>query len=100
MKRIILPLVMLLLVSLSASASVTLTNPYIMGGVTAPNITCMGYDFDWNTQTMSVRNMFGTAIVSNNKDTGFTVAQSAPIITNTLYLSNGVWIMNIGSDSK
>jgi len=73
----------LLMVAIPATASVTLNTPYTMGNTSAGYVTCMSYNFDWNSQPMSVTYRFGTPTVSNNKDTAFAVTPGTPVITKT-----------------
>ena len=102
MKRLALSLA--LLFSTTLSASVLLTTPDAQSGpagvvssYSAPNLTCMGYDWDWAANTMSVRYMFGASTVSAGKDTGFTVAPNFPVITLTVQLGSGAWTATNGS---
>jgi hypothetical protein len=102
MKKLIL--VSILLLASSLSASVLLTTPYVVSGpaglvsgYSAPNLTCMGYDWDWAANTMSVRYMFGTATVNAGKDTAFVVAPNFPVITLTVQLGMGAWTVTNGS---
>ena len=100
MKKLFSMLVLLPLLTNPALASETLTTPYVSaGGVTSPQITMWGKSQmadntgNLNAGFISITYKYGTATVQNGKDQSFAVDPNAPVLTNTLNLSTGVWVL-------
>jgi hypothetical protein len=96
---------LLVFTSITASAHVLLTTPYVVTGpigvtpVSAPHVTMTGMSWTWGTNgsanLMSITYSFGTATFSGGVDTGFTVAQGAPTFINVLNMTTGAWTMTM-----
>ena len=103
--RSLLIITLLVTISLTASAHVLLTTPYVVTGpigitpVSAPHVTMTGMSWTWGTNgsanLMSITYSFGTATFSGGVDTGFTISPGAPTIINVLNMTTGTWTMTL-----
>ena len=103
--RSLLIITLLVTLSLSASAHVLLTTPYVVTGpigitpVSAPHVTMTGMSWTWGTNgsanLMSITYSFGTATFSGGLDTGFTIAPGSPTFINVLNMTTGAWTMTM-----
>ena len=94
--------------TITASAHVLLTVPYVVTGppgvtsISAPHITMTSMAWNWGTgggdSRMSITYSFGTATFNGGLDTGFTVVSGAPTITNVLDMTTGVWTMTMADN--